>query len=170
MQMEAIECGAACLAMVAAYYKKWIPLEQVRVDCGVSRDGSNMKNIAEAARSYGLYARGYSSDLDGLLRNAHFPCILYWNNEHFVVLCGVKSDKALINDPSRGAVRIDISELEKSYSGVFLEIRPDEGFTPSGSRKSVLGFVKDRLKNSKIAIGFAVFITIASSHDVKAVL
>ncbi len=162
MQMEAIECGAACLAMVAAYYKKWIPLEQVRVDCGVSRDGSNLKNIAAAARSYGLDARGYSTDLEGLMRNAHFPCILYWNNEHFVVLCGIRAHKAIINDPSRGNIKIDIEELKSSYSGVFLQIGSDEGFTPSGSRKSVLTFVKNRLKNSKIAIGFAVFVSVVS--------
>ena len=47
MQMEELECGAACLAMVMAYYGKWIPLEQVRADCGVSRDGANAKNMMQ---------------------------------------------------------------------------------------------------------------------------
>ena len=66
MQMEALECGAACLAMVMAYYQKWVPLEQARVDCGVSRDGSKAKNILLAARSYGFVADGYRAELKAI--------------------------------------------------------------------------------------------------------
>ena len=66
MQMEALECGAACLAMILAYYRKWIPLEQVRVDCGVSRDGSNLKNIYLAARNYGLEVHGYTMEVESI--------------------------------------------------------------------------------------------------------
>ncbi|MEE3405399.1 MAG: cysteine peptidase family C39 domain-containing protein, partial [Acutalibacteraceae bacterium] len=75
MQMEALECGAASLTMVLAYYGKWIPLEQVRLDCGVSRDGSNLKNIYLAAVSYGLEPQGYRMDINALRENGTFPCI-----------------------------------------------------------------------------------------------
>ena len=105
MQMEALECGAACLAMICAYYEKWIPLEQIRIDCGVSRDGSNARNMLVAARSYGLVAKGYRYDIDGLKKNGKFPCIIHWNFNHFVVLNGFKNNKVEINDPAKGTYR-----------------------------------------------------------------
>ena len=88
MQMEALECGAASLAMILAYYGKWIPLEQVRFDCGVSRDGSSAKNVLKAARSYGLTAKGYRYEPEDLKKTGRFPCIIHWNFNHFVVLDG----------------------------------------------------------------------------------
>ena len=103
MQMEALECGAASLTMILAYYGKWIPLEQVRADCGVSRDGSNAKNILIAARSYGLAAKGYRYEPEGLKENGKFPCIIHWNFNHFVVLDGFKGGKAYLNDPAKGS-------------------------------------------------------------------
>ena len=78
MQMEALECGAACLTMILAYYQKWIPLEQVRYDCGVSRDGSNAKNVLLAARNYGLEAAGFRMEPEALRDNGQFPCIVHW--------------------------------------------------------------------------------------------
>ena len=80
MQMEALECGAACLAMICAYYGKWIPLEQVRLDCGVSRDGSSVLNVVKAARSYGFDARGYRYEPQGLREKGTFPCIVHWGS------------------------------------------------------------------------------------------
>ena len=78
MQLEALECGAACLCMIMAYYGRWIPLEQVRADCGVSRDGSNAKNILLAARSYGMTAKGYRFEPESLREHGQFPCIIHW--------------------------------------------------------------------------------------------
>ena len=109
MQMEALECGAACLAMVMAYYEKWVPLEQVRLDCGVSRDGSNAKNVLIAARSYGFTANGYRLDPDDFKKNGQFPCIIHWNFNHFVVLNGFKNNKAILNDPARGTCAISMA-------------------------------------------------------------
>ena len=100
MQMEALECGAASLAMIAAYYGKWVPLEQVRLDCGVSRDGSNAKNMLIAARNYGLEASGYRFEPESLRKEGEFPCIIHWNFNHFVVLDGFRGNKAVLNDPA----------------------------------------------------------------------
>lgn len=104
MQMEALECGAASLAMILAYYEKWIPLEKVRVDCGVSRDGSNAKNVLRAARSYGLTAKGYRYEPETLRKEGKFPCIIHWNFNHFVVLDGFRGSKAVLNDPAKGTL------------------------------------------------------------------
>ena len=107
MQMEALECGAASLSMVMAYYGKWLPLEQVRTDCGVSRDGTSAKNILVAARNYGMTAKALAYSSKGLQEKGTFPCIIHWNNNHFVVLCGFKKNKAIINDPANGRVSVD---------------------------------------------------------------
>ena len=90
MQLEALECGAACLTMIMNYYQKWIPLEQARLDCGVSRDGSTAKSIIQAARSYGMVAKAWRLEPEGLLEEGPFPCILHWGFNHYVVLCGFK--------------------------------------------------------------------------------
>ena len=108
MQMEALECGAACLTMVLAYYEKWIPLEEVRVSCGVSRDGSNAKNVLKAARFYGLKADGYKVEPEVLMEQAAFPCIIHWNFNHFVVLDGFTGKKAILNDPARDKVEVSL--------------------------------------------------------------
>ena len=134
MQMEALECGAACLAMVAAYYGKWVPLEQVRVDCGVSRDGSNARNVLVAARSYGLLAKGYRYEPESLRANGKFPCIIHWNMEHFVVLNGFKKDKAVLNDPARGTVSVSMEEFDRSFTGICLMMEPGPEFLPEGKR------------------------------------
>ena len=97
MQMEALECGAACLCMLMAYYDKWVPLEQVRKDCGVSRDGSKASNLLKAARSYGFTAKGYRFEPEQLKESGHFPCIIHWEFNHFVVCNGFKGGKVYLN-------------------------------------------------------------------------
>jgi ABC-type bacteriocin/lantibiotic exporter with double-glycine peptidase domain len=118
LQLEALECGAACLAMILAYYGKWVPLERVRVDCGVSRDGSNAKNVMMAARNYGLQAQGYKFEIEDLKKEGEFPCIIFWEFNHFVVLNGFKKDKAVINDPARGVVELSMEDFDKGFTGV----------------------------------------------------
>lgn len=152
MQMEALECGAACLTMVLAYYGKWVPLEQVRADCGVSRDGSNAKNVMKAARSYGLSAKGYRYEPETLREKGRFPCIIHWNFNHFVVLCGFKGGKAYLNDPARGSCQVSMEAFDRSFTGICLMFEPAEGFEPGGKPKSVLEFAKKRLSGAQAAL------------------
>ncbi len=162
MQMEDLECGAACLAMVLAYYQKWVPLEQVRLDCGVSRDGSNMKNVFLAAQHYGLEAHGYRLEVDELKKEASFPCIVHWNFNHFVVLDGFPGGKAVINDPARGVVKLTMEQFDEAYTGLVLTFSPGEGFVPSGKRKSTLDFARKRLKGAGPAVAFIVLTSVIS--------
>ena len=162
LQMEALECGAACLAMVCAYYDKWVPLEQVRYDCGVSRDGSNAKNVLLAARNYGFKAQGFRYETELLVREGSFPCIIHWNFNHYVVLNGFKHNRAYINDPGRGEVTVPMKEFDESFTGIVLMIEPGENFEPGGKPKSVLCFVKKRLKGTGPLIAFVAITTIIS--------
>lgn len=163
MQMEALECGAASLTMILAYYGKWIPLEQVRADCGVSRDGSNAKNVLKAARSYGLTAKGYRYEPEDLRKNGTFPCIIHWNFNHFVVLDGFKGSKAYLNDPAKGSYSVPMEAFDKSFTGICLMFEPSESFEPGGKPKSVMSFAKKRLKGAGAAIAFVVLTTVISS-------
>lgn len=156
MQMEALECGAASLAMILAYYKRYVPLEQVRSDCGVSRDGSNAKNILRAARNYGLTAKATLYNVEGLKKNGKFPCIIHWNYNHFVVLDGFKGDTAVINDPARGIDKVSAQEFEKAFTGIYMGFEPTEAFQPGGKRRSMLAFARERLKGTRTAIIFVV--------------
>ncbi len=163
MQLEALECGAASLTMVLAYYGKWLPLEKVRVDCGVCRDGSNAKNVLKAARFYGLEAKGFRLEPDQLKEDGIFPCIIHWNFNHFVVLDGFRGNKAYINDPARGAVSVSMDEFDESFTGICLMFEPGESFEPGGKPKSIMGFAKKMLKGMGPAIAFVALSTVISS-------
>ena len=160
MQLEALECGAASLTMVMAYYGKWVALEQVRVDCGVSRNGSNAKNILRAAQKYGFKTKGYAYNIAKLKEHGRFPAIIHWGGAHFVVLNGFRGNKAIINDPAKGLVKVDLKTFDTFFTGIYLEIEPDEGFTPGGKRKSILSFAKKRLKGAAALIAFFAITTI----------
>lgn len=163
MQMEALECGAACLTMILAYYEKWVPLEQIRADCGVSRDGSNAKNVLKAARSYGLVAKGYRYEPDALKQKGKFPCIIHWNFNHFVVLDGFKGNKAVLNDPAKGCYTVSMETFDKSFTGICLMFEPSDTFEPGGKPKSMVHFAKKKLKGAGVAIAFTVITSIIAS-------
>lgn len=163
MQMEALECGAASLCMVLAYYEKWIPLEQVRADCGVSRDGSNARNILRAARSYGLEANGYRYEPDELERGGQFPCIIHWEFNHFVVCDGFRGDKVYLNDPARGSYAVSRERFDEAFTGIVLLLSPSATFEPTGKPKSVLAFARQRLHGTGAATLFVVATIVISS-------
>lgn len=148
MQMEAMECGAAALAMVLAYYGKWIPLSSIRELCGVSRDGVKMSTIARTARIYGLEAKGHRYGYKEFFEKADFPCIIHWKFTHYIVICGYRGNKVFINDPGRGAVTITKQEFDESFTGVCLRLRPGEQFEPEGKQKSIFSYVMQYLKGS----------------------
>ena len=163
MQMEALECGAASLTMILAYYGKWIPLEQVRADCGVSRDGSNAKNVLKAARSYGLVAKGYRYEPEELKKNGKFPCIIHWNFNHFLVLDGFRGNKAVLNDPAKGYYTVPMETFDKSFTGICMMFEPSDTFEPGGKPKSVIDFAKKKLQGAGIAVAFTVITTVIAS-------
>ena len=146
LQMEAAECGAAALAMVMSYYGAVVPLERLRDECGVSRDGSKASSLLKVARNYRFRAQGYrEEELDGLERHA-LPLILFWNFNHFVVYTGRKGRKYCINDPALGPRLVDAGEMDESFSGVLLEITPGEGFRRFGREPSLAGSLWRRLE------------------------
>ena len=159
MQLEALECGAAALAMVMAYYGKWVPLEQVRADCGVSRDGSKAKNVALAAMRYGFEVTAYRFDPQTIQKEASFPCIIHWNMNHFVVLDGFKGGKAYLNDPARGDIAVTMEEFDECFTGVTIIPTPGPDFEPSGKQKSTLEFAKKRLVGAGAAVAFVMITT-----------
>jgi len=156
MQMEVMECGAACLGMILAYYGRWVPLEQLRVDCGVSRDGANASNIMKAARSYGLKGMGKACSAKRLLQNVKPPCILFWNFTHFVVFTGARGKKIFLNDPAQGQITVSMQEFETSFTGVALLFEKTDAFQKSGSKTSTLQFTLKYLTGMKSAVLFVM--------------
>ena len=163
MQMEALECGAACLTMILAHYGKWVPLEKVRADCGVSRDGSKASNVLKAARAHGLACKGMTMSTEVLRARDDMPCILFWNFNHFVVLRGFAGKHALINDPARGQVKVPLDEFEESFTGVVLLFEKTDQLEEGGSKPDTLKYARKRLEGLGPAIAFVMLTAAATS-------
>ena len=161
MQMEALECGAAALTMVLAYYGKWIPLERVRHACGVSRDGSSARSLLEAARNYGLEAHGYHVSTEAL--EGMQPAILHWNFNHFVVFRGFHHGHAYINDPASGPIEVKMDDFRRSFTGIALEMKPTADFQPEGAPISIFSYVKKYLSGAKEAFWLTLLFCLLSA-------
>lgn len=158
--MEATECGAASLSMILAHYNLWLPLEKLRQECGVNRDGSKASCVIRAARNRGCKANGYKWSVDRLLEVGAYPLIIHWEFNHFVVLEGVKGDTAYLNDPAMGRRTVPLNEFRTSYTGVALKIEPTENFKPEGHRYNIFKAVAEKLAQDKWAVLFIILLNL----------
>ncbi|MEU0665021.1 NHLP family bacteriocin export ABC transporter peptidase/permease/ATPase subunit [Streptomyces lavendulocolor] len=151
LQMEAVECGAACLAMVLAHHGRHVPLEELRIACGVSRDGSRAANLLKAARGYGLEAKGMQMEPEALAE-VPAPAILFWEFNHYVVHDGpgrrFGRRGVWVNDPGKGRRLVPPEEFDTSFTGVALVFEPGPRFRRGGRRPGFLGAVPARLRGT----------------------
>lgn len=143
-QMEATECGAASLSMIFAFFGKHLPLEQMRIETGVSRDGCNAANMMRAAKKFGLECRGFRKEIEGL-KQLKPPCIIHWNFNHFVVFEGFKGNYAYINDPAIGRRKLTRDELDNGFTGVVLTFAITPNFVREKSKQTFADFVRQRI-------------------------
>lgn len=151
-QMEATECGAASLSMIFSYFGKFMPLEQMRIEVGVSRDGCNAGNMMRAAKKFGLECKGFRKEPNAL-RELEMPCIIHWNFNHFVVLEGFKTkgsgDKAkeyvYLNDPAVGRRKLTVEEFDEGFTGVVLTFKLTDAFEKEKKQITAWDLIRDRL-------------------------
>ena len=159
LQMEAVECGAASLAMILAYYGRFEPLEKLREACGVSRDGSKASSLIKAARTYGFEAKGFRIEQEGIFEK-QLPMILFWNLYHFVVLEGYKNGVYYINDPGSGPRKVTQEEFSDSFSGVALTFSPTPDFRKGGKPFSLVDALKKRLPGLERVLVYIVLVSL----------
>lgn len=165
LQIEATECGAAALGMVLAYYGLWVPLEKLRAECGVNRDGSKASCVVRAARNRGCEADGYhlsASELLEAMEEDIFPLIIHWEFNHFVVLEGIEKGKVFLNDPAIGRRTVPWEEFRTSYTGVFLHIEPGPDFQKAGHRYNVFKDVAKKLLHDRSAMIFILILELCA--------
>ena len=158
LQMEATECGAASLSMILAHYNLWLPLEKLRQECGVNRDGSKASCVIRAARNRGCTANGYRWNADRLKEVGEYPLIIHWEFNHFVVMEGIKGDTVYLNDPAMGRRTVKWEEFRTSYTGVALHVVPNENFKPDGERYNIFKAVAEKLAQDKWAVLFILLL------------
>ena len=159
LQMEAVECGAASLGMVLAYYGRYVPLEELRATCGVSRDGAKAKNVVQAARRYGMNAQGFNLSVEEASSVAP-PFIVFWNFNHFLVVEGFTRTHVYVNDPAMGPRKLSLEEFDRGFTGIVLEITPGADFKKGGRQRSLLEQIGSRLRGSERTLGFIMAVSL----------
>ena len=159
LQMERTECGAACLAMILAHYGRWVPLEDLRVRCGVSRDGTKASNVVRAAKTLGMVTRGVQAGFNRLFE-LRFPMVVYWNFNHFVVVEGFRGNRIYINDPAEGPRTLTRDEFDASYSQTCLLFQPGPEFRKDGREPSALGGLLSRLGHARMPLLYVILATL----------
>ena len=160
LQMEAVECGAASLAMILGYYGRFIPLEKMRIECGVSRDGTNARNIIMAGKTFGLVGKAFKKEPDDL-KELPLPLIIHWNFNHFLVLEGFKKGKFFLNDPAVGPRIVTEEEFDESFTGIALMFQPGDDFEKRKETPSFFLSLSNRLKGSYRSLGYCVLAALA---------
>jgi ATP-binding cassette, subfamily C, bacterial len=153
IQMEAVECGAASLSIILSYFGKFVPLEELRVKCGVTRDGSRASNIIKAAELYGVESGGYKVELEDI---AHVPppFIVFWEFSHYLVVEGFGKNRVYLNDPASGPRAISYEEFDDGYTGIVITFEPKEKFKKSEKPPKLIANLKERLKSVKMPLLF----------------
>jgi len=155
LQMEGVECGAAALSIILGYYGKYIPLEKLRISCGVSRDGLKATNILKAAREYGLKAKGYAKSIEKL-KQVEMPAIIFWNFNHFLVIEGFKKDRVYLSDPAQGRYHVSLQEFDDAFTGVVMTFEPDESFIKGNEKQGLINSLGTRVANSKLSVTYII--------------